>query len=320
MGGTLFLGRHIVEVALGRGHDVTIFNRGQENPTLFPEIERLVGDRNSNLSSLAGREFEAVIDPSAYNPEHVHLLLSALKGPPRHYTFISSISVYRGFAPGIQYDEDADLLAGSEGYGALKARTEAAIWSAMPERVAILRPGLIAGPYDPTGRFTYWIRRIEAGGRVLAPGRRERPVQFIDARDLAEWAMLLAEDQVSAVYNAAGPHSTLTMGQFLDHCLEASQSDARLEWLTDEQILASGIEGWTELPLWIAENDTEAGGIFHADNRRARELGLGFRPVAETIRDTRDWIRADGEVKRSPLLVQTLSSVKEQSTINACQP
>jgi 2'-hydroxyisoflavone reductase len=315
MGGTLFLGRHIVEAALGRGHDVTIFNRGQENPSLFSEIKRLVGDRNSNLSTLAGCEFDAVIDPSAYNPEQIHLLLSALKAPPKHYTFISSISVYRSFLPGIQYDEDADLLTASEGYGALKARTEAAIRSAMSERVAILRPGLIAGPHDPTGRFTYWIRRIDAGGRVLAPGRRERPVQFIDARDLAEWSVLMAEDQVSAVCNAVGPQSTLTMGQFLDECLEASQSGARLEWLTDAQVLAGGIEGWTELPLWVAENDTETGGIFHADNCRARALGLGFRPLAETIRDTRDWTRATGAVKRSPLLVKTLSPGKEQSTL-----
>lgn len=315
MGGTLFLGRHVVVAALEHGHDVTIFNRGQENPSLFPEIERLVGDRNSNLSTLAGREFDAVIDPSAYNPEQIYLLLSALKAPPKHYTFISSISVYSGFPPGVQYDEDADLLTGSHGYGALKARTEDAIRSATPGRVAILRPGLIAGPHDPTERFTYWIRRVDAGGRILAPGRRERPVQFIDARDVAEWSVLLAEDQMSGIYNAVGPQSTLTMGQFLNQCLEGSQSDAQLDWLTDEQVLAAGIEGWTELPLWVAESDIDAGGIFYADNRRATGRGFNFRPLVQTIRDTREWSRANGEVKQSPLLVQSLSPEKEKATL-----
>ncbi|WP_187631744.1 NAD-dependent epimerase/dehydratase family protein [Paraburkholderia sp. UCT31] len=315
MGGTLFLGRHIVEAALKRGHNVTIFNRGRENPSLFPEIERLVGDRNSDLSALAGRQFDAVIDPSAYRPEQIDLALSALKAPPKHYTFISSISVYRSFPPAIQYDEDADVLLGSDGYGALKARTEAAIQSAMPGFVAIFRPGLIVGPHDPTGRFTYWIRRIDAGGRVLAPGRRDRRIQIIDARDLAEWCLQMAEDKVNAVFNAVGPQSTVTMGQFLDQCLEGSQGGAQLDWLTDEQVLAAGIEGWTELPLWVAESDMDAGGIFYADNRRATGRGLNFRPLAQTIRDTRDWSRATGEIKRSPLLVQTLSSRKEQATL-----
>ncbi|WP_176058474.1 NAD-dependent epimerase/dehydratase family protein [Paraburkholderia sp. BCC1876] len=315
MGGTLFLGRHIVEAALRRGHVVTIFNRGRENPSLFPEIERLVGDRNSNLSTLRGREFDAVIDPSAYNPKQIDLVLSALGVLPKHYTFISSISAYRGFPPGIRYDEDADLLPGSQDYGALKARTEAAIQSAMPGRVAILRPGLIVGPHDPTGRFTYWIRRVDAGGRVLAPGRRDRPIQFIDVRDLAEWSVLMAEDRVNAVFNAVGPQSTLTMGQFLDECLDASQSGARLDWLTDEQVLAAGIEGWTELPLWVAENDIEAGGIFLADNRRAREHGLEFRPLSQTVKDVQAWSRTTVEIRQSTLLVRTLSSEKEQATL-----
>ena len=261
MGGTLFLGRHIVETALKRGHDVTVFNRGQENPSLFPEIEHLVGDRNSNLAALAGRQFDAVIDPSAYRPEQIEAVLSALSVPPEHYTFISSISAYRSFTPGARYDENAVLLSGNEGYGALKARTEAAIQAAMPGRVAIFRPGLIAGPHDPTNRFTYWIRRIDAGGRVLVPGRRDRPIQFMDVRNLAEWSLQLAEDKVNAVFNAVGPESTLTMKQFLDQCLEVSQSSAQLDWLADEQVLAAGIEGWTELPLWIAENDIDAGGI-----------------------------------------------------------
>ncbi|MGC2969932.1 NAD-dependent epimerase/dehydratase family protein [Paraburkholderia aspalathi] len=315
MGGTLFLGRQIVETALERGHDVTVFNRGRENPSLFPEVERLVGDRNSNLSALAGRQFDAVIDPSAYSPEQIDLVLSTLKAAPKHYTFISSISAYRSFPPGTRYDEQADVLQGNDGYGALKARTEDAIRSAMPGCVAIFRPGLIVGPHDPTGRFTYWIRRIDAGGRVLAPGRRDRPIQLIDARDLAEWCLKVAEDRVNAAFNAVGPASTLTMEQFLDQCLEVSQSGAQIDWLTDEQVLAAGIEGWTELPLWVAESDLDTGGVFLADNRRAIGRGLEVRPLAQTINDTRDWSRATGEDKGSPLLVKSLSSGKEQATL-----
>ena len=186
MGGTLFLGRHIAEAALERGHEVTLFNRGLRNPTLFPAAEKLTGDRNTNLTALAGRRFDAVIDPSAYGPEQIDLLLSTLGEPPAHYTFVSAISVYGRNPPKRRYDESTDVVAGHEGYGALKARAEEALLAAMPGRAAVVRPGLIVGPYDPTGRFTYWPCRVAAGGQVLAPGRRERPVQFIDARDLAE--------------------------------------------------------------------------------------------------------------------------------------
>lgn len=315
MGGTLFLGRHIVETALKRGHEVTIFNRGRENPSLFPEVEHLVGERDTNLLALKGRQFEAVIDPSAYSPAQIGHVLSALAAPPDHYTFISSISAYRGFPPGALYDEDAALLPGNDGYGALKARTEAAISTAMPGRTAILRPGLIAGPYDPTNRFTYWIRRVDAGGLVLAPGRPDRPIQYIDARDLAEWALKMAEDKVSAVLNAVGPKSTLTMERFLLQCLEVSQSSAQLEWLTDEQIVTASIEAWTELPLWLPEDDIDAGGIFYGDNRRAIAYGLEFRAVSQTIMDTLDWSRSTGQVKQSPLLVKVLDSKKERATL-----
>jgi 2'-hydroxyisoflavone reductase len=315
MGGTLFLGRHIVEAALKRGHDVTVFNRGRENPSIFLEVERLVGDRNTNLLALAGRQFDAVIDPSAYTPSQIDLVLSALPVHPEHYTFISSISAYRSFAPGTRYGEDAPLISATDGYGGLKARTEAAVQAAMPGRVAIFRPGLIAGPYDPTDRFTYWIRRIEAGGHVLVPGRQDRPIQFIDARDLAEWSLKLAEDKVNGAFNAVGPESTLTMKHFLDQCLAVSQSAAQLDWLTDAQVLAAGIDGWTELPLWLAESDSDAGGIFYADNRRALAQGLSFRPVAQTIADTREWSRATGHAKDSPLRVKTLSAAKEQVTL-----
>jgi 2'-hydroxyisoflavone reductase len=324
MGGTLFLGRHIVEAALARGHEVTLFNRGLRNPALFPAAEKLTGDRNTNLAALAGRRFDAVIDPSAYGPEQIDLLLSALGEPPPHYTFISTISVYGTFARNRRYDESTDVLAGHEGYGALKARAEEALQAAMPGRAAVVRPGLIVGPHDPTGRFTYWPRRVAAGGRILAPGRRERPVQFIDARDLAEWSVRLAEDRVAGVYHAVGPQARLTMGQFLDECVRIAGNDSELVWIPDDEVRAAGIEGWTELPLWIAEDDAEAGGIFAADNRRAVGQGLTFRPVAQTIGDTLQWCWEMcwemGDAADSPLRVQTLCAAKERETLACLLP
>jgi 2'-hydroxyisoflavone reductase len=316
MGGTLFLGRHIVEAALRRGHEVTLFNRGLRNPGLFPTVEKLTGDRDSNLSALKGRRFDAVIDPSAYRPEQIDRLLAALSEPPFHYTLVSTISVYGAFPPRRRFDESTTVVAGHEGYSALKARAEEAVQAALAGRVAIVRPGLIAGPHDPTERLTYWLRRIDAGGCVLAPGRRERPVQFIDARDLAEWSVRLAEDRVCGVYHAAGPRATLTMGQFLDQSLAVSGSAGELAWIPDEEVVAAGIKGWTELPLWIAEDDVEAGGIFYADNRRAIEQGLTFRPLEQTIRDTLQWCReAGGESIDSPLRVRTLSAQKERKIL-----
>jgi len=316
MGGTLFLGRHIVEAALRRGHEVTLFNRGLRNPALFPMVEKLIGDRDSNLAALAGRRFDAVIDPSAYRPEQIGRLVAALSEPPLHYTLVSTISVYGAFPPRRSFDESTGVVAGHEGYGALKARAEEALQAVLPGRVAIVRPGLIAGPHDPTERLTYWLRRIDAGGCVLAPGHRERPVQFIDARDLAEWSVRLAEDRVRGVYHAAGPQATLTMGQFLDQCLAIAGSDAQLAWIPDEEVVATGIEGWSELPLWIAEDDAEAGGIFYADNRRAIEQGLTFRPLAQTVRDTLQWCREAGrEINDSPQRVRTLSGQKERETL-----
>ena len=316
MGGTLFLGRHIVEAALKREHEITLFNRGLRNPALFPTVEKLTGDRDSNLTALKGRQFDAVIDPSAYRREQIDRLLAALSEPPLHYTFVSTISVYGAFPPKRRFNESTGVMAGHEGYGALKARAEEALLAAMPDRVAVVRPGLIAGPRDPTGRLTYWLCRIDAGGSVLAPGRRERPIQFIDVRDLAEWSVRLAEGRVCGVYQAAGPQTTLTMGQFLDSCLTLAGSDAQLAWISDEEVVAAGIEGWTELPLWIAEDDPEAGGIFYADNRRAIEQGLTFRPVAQTIRDTLQWCReTGGESIDSPLRVRTLSAQKERETL-----
>ncbi len=294
LGGTLFLGRHVVEAAIARGHEVVLFNRGRRNPHLFPQIEKLRGDRDGDLDALRGRRFEVVIDPSGYRPEQVRAVTDVLGGAIAHYTFISSISVYRDFPPHRSFDEDAPLAEGDQGYGALKARCEDVLEEMLPGRVARVRPGLIVGPHDPTDRFTYWPRRVARGGNVLAPGRPERAVQLVDVRDLAQWCVRLAEHHRVGVFNAVGPGSTLTMGRLLEDCAAVTKSLARVLWVPDEDLLAAGVKPWTELPLWIPESDSRVGGMLLADNRRAVAAGLTFRPLVDTIRATLEWDRREG--------------------------
>jgi 2'-hydroxyisoflavone reductase len=317
-GGTVFLGRHLVEAALARGHQVTLFNRGRHNPHLFPRVEKLRGDRNADLSPLSGRSFDAVLDPSAYTPRQVQTAAEALDGRSGHYTFISSVSAYRELPPGRAFDETSPKAEGDQGYGALKARAEEILEARMPGQVAHVRPGLIVGPYDPTDRFTYWPRRVARGGDVLAPGRPDRRVQFVDARDLADWCVRLAEAARAGAFNAVGPLAPLTMEQLLEECRAALAADARFHWVSDETLLAAGVEPWSELPLWIPEADPNRGGLMLADNRRAREAGLTMRPVSDTVRDTFEWDRAEGgQSTDRPSGTTSLSAERERELLAA---
>ncbi len=315
LGGTVFLGRHVVESALARGHSVTLFNRGRQNPNLFPKVEKLRGDRDGDLSALSGRRFDAVIDTSTYTPGQACTMTKILDRRIEHYTFISSISAYAGFPAGRSYDETAPLAEGNDGYGPLKARSEEALEAAFPGRVTHLRPGLIVGPHDPTDRFTYWPRRIAQGGEVLAPGRPERPIQFIDARDLADWCVRLSEGQRTGYFNAVGPKSLLTMQQFLEACRSAVGCSARFNWVSDEELIAAGAEAWTELPLWIPENDEESGGLFLADNQKAIATGLTYRPILDTIKETLEWDVQEGAPPDSPIRVTPISRKREASIL-----
>jgi 2'-hydroxyisoflavone reductase len=319
LGGTLFLGRHIVEAALARRHEVVLFNRGRTNAQLFPGIEKLRGDRDGDVSALRDRRFDAVIDPSGYRAQHVRLVADVLSDGIAHYTFISSISVYRAFPPHRSFDEDAPLAEGAQGYGALKARCEEALEQKLPDRLARVRPGLIVGPLDPTDRFTYWPRRVARGGDVLAPGRPSRSVQLIDVRDLAQWCVQLAEQHRVGVYNAVGPRSVLTMAQLLEGCAAVTGSVARFIWVPDDNLLAAGIEPWTELPLWVPENDSQMGGMLLADNRRAIASGLTFRPLADTISATLDWDRREGTAQYDlPIRVTPIAPEREAAVLANC--
>ncbi len=297
LGGTVFLGRHLVDAALSAGHEVTLYNRGQHNPELFPEVEKLRGDRAVDLSALEDRRWDAAIDTSGYVPRVVRKSAELLADKVEHYTFISSISVYADLskpdidesAPvGVLEDPTVEEVNG-ETYGPLKVLCEQAVEAAMPGRALTIRPGLIVGPHDPTDRFTYWVERVAEGGDVLAPGRPERRVEFIDVRDLAEWTVKMAEQGRSGTFNATGPNYPLAMGRFVDECVAVSGSGARLVWIDEPFLIERGVAPWSELPLWIPEDDGEHANLLSVDCRKAFIAGLTFRPLADTIRDTLSW-------------------------------
>jgi 2'-hydroxyisoflavone reductase len=292
LGGTKFLGRHVVDAALARGHEVTLFNRGQTRPELYPEVEKLRGDRDGDLSALSGRAFDAVVDTSGYVPRIVERTLDAL-GEVGHYTFVSSISAYGDLSkPPHEGDATAVLHeptenAQSEAYGALKALCEEVVRARFPGAF-VPRPGLIVGPWDPTGRFTYWPARIDRGGRVLVAGPPERPVQVIHARDLADWIVAAAETGLAGVFNAIGP--VTTMSAVFDACRSAAGSDAEPIWVDADFLGEHEVEEWMELPLWIA--DPAYAGMLAAPSDRAVAAGLRNRPLAETVAGTLAWVRS----------------------------
>jgi 2'-hydroxyisoflavone reductase len=304
LGGTVFLGRHVVETALREGHEVTLFTRGQTSPELFPEAEHLRGDRDGGLAALAGRHFDGVVDTSGYVPRVVSQSAELLAGAVLRYVFVSSISAYADHSR--PFDERAPLAALADpasedvkqSYGALKAACEQVVAARYGERGTSVRSGLIVGPHDPTDRFTYWVRRLAEGGEVLAPGDPARAVQFVDVRDLAALLVRLALDGPGGALNATGPADRLSLGEALSRISTALGGGARLRWVADEVILAEGVEPWSELPLWAPA--PELSGIFEAEIGRALGAGLGLRPLEETAADTLAWSRQAGE--QSPTL------------------
>ncbi|MCK4412519.1 MAG: epimerase [Candidatus Eisenbacteria sp.] len=291
LGGTIFLGRHLAEAALQGGHEVTLFHRGRHNPHLFPKATHLHGDRDGDLHALAAGEWDAVVDTSGYLPRLVRDSARLLSGRVGHYTFVSSISVYRDPAAR-DVDETAPLVAledqsteqlTAETYGPLKALCEQAAEGELPGRTLIVRPGLIVGPHDLSDRFTYWPRRVTHGGSILAPGRPGRSVQIIDVRDLAAWLLVMSTTGRTGVYNATGPEKPLTMEEVLETCREASDSVGEFVWVTDEFLLRHGVVPFTEMPLWIPHAEDRI------DCRRAIRAGLAFRPLRKTAWETVAW-------------------------------
>jgi 2'-hydroxyisoflavone reductase len=280
LGGTKFLGRHVVEQALARGHEVTLFNRGQTLPDLFPGTERLRGDREGDLSALEGRTWDAVVDTSGYVPGTVARTLEAL-GDVSHYTFVSTISVYADMSTP---PTESSSLAQDEEYGGLKARCEEVVRERFPDAF-VPRPGLIVGPWDPTGRFTYWPERLAAGGRVLAPAPPDAPAQVIDARDLAAWIVRAADEGLGGTFNAVDRPTT--RAALIDAC---RTSDVELVWVDGDFLAEQGVGEWMELPLWL--HSPEYRGMLAVDPSPAFAAGLETRPLVETARDTLAWVRA----------------------------
>jgi 2'-hydroxyisoflavone reductase len=322
LGGTKFLGRHVALAARERGCEVTLLNRGTTNPALFADdagVTRLTGDRTTadGLAMLAGRRWSAVIDTCGYLPAVVRASAQALREAAPVYLFVSSISVYGDFAAGPADEatpvealhDPAVVEVGKDTYGPLKAACEAVVREAVGAvggRAIVVRPGLIAGPDDPTDRFTYWVRRGAAGGEALAPGDGRRLVQAIDVRDLAAWmvdACLRAGGPIEGTFNATGEPTSF--GELLAACRAGSTAWV---WASEAFLEAQDVAPWSELPLWLPGADQRV------PTARARAAGLVTRPIAETVAATRAFDAAPG---RPATLAAGLSEGREQALLRA---
>ncbi len=294
IGGTRFSGRALSGLALEHGHEVTLFHRGSGPEDPWPEAEHIHGDRNGGIGLLGGRAFDAVVDMCGFVPREVRESGAALAGAGL-YAFVSSVSVHTDDArPYATEDDDIREPAPPETeevtdltYGPLKVACELEVRRRFGDRSLVVRPGLIVGPHDPTDRFTYWVRRVAGGGEVLAPGPPSYPVQWVDARDLAEFILSMCEAGTGGTFSAVTPAGEHTMEELLETCRFVSGSDATLTWADQAFLDERGVEAWSELPLWIPQEP----GAMLGDSSRAIAAGLGARSVTQTVADTLAWDR-----------------------------
>jgi 2'-hydroxyisoflavone reductase len=305
IGGTSFVGRALIELAVARGYQVTMFNRGLTNPGLFPDVDHRIGDRDGGLAALGDDEWDVVVDTCGYLPRVVRDSAELLHSRVGWYSLVSSLAVYADFsARGI--GEDAPLAPPPDPpsedmalhYGPLKAQCEAVVAELYPGRSTMTRCSIIVGPNDPTHRFSYWIARAAEGGTMLAPGDPAQTVQFIDVRDLADWLLESAEDGAAGAFNVAGPREPLTMQEFLQACADATGSDVVFDWRDDEFLLAHGCAPYFAPPMWVPTTGPMAG-LAAADVSRAVAAGLTCRSPIDTIGDTHEWWQR--EAKDVPL-------------------
>ena len=314
LGGTRFLGVAIVEAALAKGWELTLFNRGKSNPGLFKgrPLEEIHGDRNvaEDVKKLAGRKWDAVIDTSGYFPRQVRAAAEVLSGNVGQYVFISSISVYDApmkagmdetaavarLAAGTDVDAINEITGGN--YGALKLLCEEAAEKAMPGKALNVRPGYIVGDRDGSDRFTYWPVRVRKGGEVLVAGKPTDPLQFIDVRDLGDWIVRMVEAGTNGVFNATGPKERLTMKAFLEACRKETKSNATFTWAPEAKLKELGLTPEADFPIWVSTEGPEAG-IGDVSIARALKAGLTFRPLAETIASTLHWWDSLPEERRA---------------------
>jgi len=308
LGGTGFLGPHVVQAAVRRGHQVTLFNRGKTNPGLFPQLEKLVGDRAGDLRALEGRRWDAVIDTFGYLPSEVGRTALLLAPNVGRYLFISSTAAYAKLDRP-ELDESAPLATladpGSEAvtaesYGALKALCEQAAERAMPGRTIALRSGLIAGPGDPTDRFTYWPVRIKRGGEVLCPGHPDDAIQLIDVRDLAEFSVLALERRLTGNFNVESAPGALTIGKLVDTCRRMLNARARLSWASADFLAEHDVVPGSDVPVWLPASGDQAG-YGRLSAAKAIAAGLRYRALELTVRDTLAWFESQPEERAAEL-------------------
>ncbi|MFY0758011.1 SDR family oxidoreductase [Metabacillus dongyingensis] len=327
LGGTRFLGKALTEEGLTRGHEITLFNRGT-NIEAFPEVEQLIGNRDSDVSQLKNRKWDVVMDTCGFAPHQLKKIAAVLGDNIEHYTYISSISVYKDWIPNnikedyhLQTMPADKLKAVEEGtispyeyYGALKVLCEAEAENHWQGRVLHIRAGLLVGPFDYTDRLPYWVKRVAKGGEVLVPGRKDRPVQLIDVKDIAVWVFNMAEKRKAGTFNVTGPENELTIEELLNTCKAVTNSDAEFIWADEQFVLEHKVQPWTEMPLWIPEHfpiedETEPWkGTFSISIEKAVNSGLSFRPLADTINDIYRWEK-EREVKE---LKAGISQEREQ--------
>ncbi|TCJ04124.1 SDR family oxidoreductase [Cytobacillus praedii] len=331
LGGTRFLGRALVEEALARGHEVTLFNRGT-NKEIFPEAEQLIGDRNIDIALLENRKWDVLIDTCGFAPHQIKKVADVLGDNIEHYTFISSISVYKDWIPHniaedypllsmLPDDKLADVEAGTlspyEYYGELKALCEAEAEKHWPDSVLHVRAGLLVGSFDYSDRLPYWVQRVAKGGNILVPGLSSRPVQLIDIKDIASWVLTMAEKRKAGTFNVTGPKNILTIEELLNTCKAVTNSNAKFVWAEEAFLLKHKVQPWTEMPLWIPECSPLEGqakpwkGTFSINIDKAVHAGLAFRPLVDTIYDIYQWekVRDSSERKAG------ISLTKEQELL-----
>ncbi|MBN8203277.1 SDR family oxidoreductase [Bacillus sp. NTK034] len=330
LGGTRFLGKALAEEGLKRGHDITLFNRGN-NKEAFSEVEQLAGDRDGDVSQLKNRKWDAVMDTCGFAPHQINKIAAVLGDSIEHYTYISSISVYKDWIP-LNLTEDYHLqsmpqdrlkdveegrISPYEYYGALKVLCEAEAEKHWPGRVLHIRAGQLVGPFDYTDRLPYWVQRVSEGGNIVVPGRPDRPIQLIDVKDIAAWGFNMAENSKAGTYNITGPDYELTMEELLNTCKSVTNSNAKFVWADEQFVLDHQIQPWTEMPLWIPEHFPLDGEDkpWHMciSVKKAIENGLSFRPLEDTIQDVYQWEKGRQDSGRKA----GISREKEQELLDA---
>jgi 2'-hydroxyisoflavone reductase len=308
LGGTGFIGPHFVRVLGEAGHTLTLFNRGKRDPEAKPGVEQLLGDRNGQIGALEGRDWDVVIDNSGYTPKQVKATADLLKGHVKQYIFVSSVAVYADFKkkgidenyPLAKLERNTDEVTGAS-YGPLKVLCEQVVEAAYGKHATNIRPSYIAGPGDPTDRFTYWPWRVSKGGEMLAPGAPGDPFQFIDVRDLADFMRVCVEKGVSGAYNLCNPSGSVTMGSLLETSRKVTGADTRFVWASREfleqnEVIGEKAKG-NYVPIWQSAHSEDAG-IVLCESRRAQKKGLTFRGLETTVRDTLEWQKGRPEDKQ----------------------